>query len=233
MLTRAQRYRCRQVRRTTHQHGRNCSGLTASSVHGSRLRRQRDKATCTRPRLHSGCSIVEDPNRTVGVGPRDVKTPKRRNEVERLFRRLKGCRCIFSRFEKIDVMFPGFISVAPIADGLRLCQQANRPSRQHRDVTDRSASMRNCWASRTGVRLDAVRTLAGEIARDFNNVLDPIPRFGDRTLRSVNEGSRLHHDTNSVVVAAARGRWWVASCRSTEVRANECPCTWRAAARIR
>ena len=48
---------------------------------------------------------------------------KRRNEVERLFRRLKGYRRIFSRFEKLDVMFIGFISFALIADGLRLFQQ--------------------------------------------------------------------------------------------------------------
>jgi transposase len=46
---------------------------------------------------------------------------KRRNEVERLFRRLKGYRRIFSRFEKLDVMFIGFICFALIADGLRLC----------------------------------------------------------------------------------------------------------------
>ncbi len=47
---------------------------------------------------------------------------KRRNEVERLFRRLKGFRRIFSRFEKLDVMFIGFIYFALIADGLRwLC----------------------------------------------------------------------------------------------------------------
>jgi transposase len=46
---------------------------------------------------------------------------KRRNEVERLFRRLKGFRRIFSHFETLDVMFLGFISFALIADGLRLC----------------------------------------------------------------------------------------------------------------
>ncbi|WP_369631450.1 MULTISPECIES: IS5 family transposase [unclassified Variovorax] len=46
---------------------------------------------------------------------------KRRNEVERLFRRLKGYRRIFSRFDKLDVMFTAFISFALIADGLRLC----------------------------------------------------------------------------------------------------------------
>ena len=47
---------------------------------------------------------------------------KRRNEVERLFRRLKGYRRIFSRFEKLDAMFLGFLSFVLVADGLRgLC----------------------------------------------------------------------------------------------------------------
>ncbi|MEP6879906.1 MAG: IS5/IS1182 family transposase, partial [Nitrosospira sp.] len=46
---------------------------------------------------------------------------RRRNEVERLFRRLKGFRRIFSRFEKLDVMFIGFILFALIVEGLRLC----------------------------------------------------------------------------------------------------------------
>ena len=45
---------------------------------------------------------------------------KKRNQIERLFRRLKGFRRIFSRFEKLDVMFMGFINFALIADGLRL-----------------------------------------------------------------------------------------------------------------
>ena len=44
---------------------------------------------------------------------------KRRNEVERLFRRLKGYLRIFSRFEKLDVMFLGFICFALIVDGIR------------------------------------------------------------------------------------------------------------------
>ncbi len=44
---------------------------------------------------------------------------KRRNEIERLFRRLKGFRRIFSRFEKLDVMFTAFILFALIADALR------------------------------------------------------------------------------------------------------------------
>ncbi len=44
---------------------------------------------------------------------------KRRNEIERLFRRLKGFRRLFSRFEKLDVMFLAFITFALIVDGLR------------------------------------------------------------------------------------------------------------------
>jgi len=37
---------------------------------------------------------------------------KKRNEIERLFRRLKGFRRIFSRFEKLDALFLGFLSKA-------------------------------------------------------------------------------------------------------------------------
>ena len=44
---------------------------------------------------------------------------KRRNEIERLFRRLKGFRRIFSRFEKLDVMFLAFIHFALIVESLR------------------------------------------------------------------------------------------------------------------
>jgi transposase len=44
---------------------------------------------------------------------------KKRNEVERLFRRLKGFRRIFSRFEKLDVMFTGFIHFVLIVEALR------------------------------------------------------------------------------------------------------------------
>jgi len=34
---------------------------------------------------------------------------RRRNEIERLFRRLKGFRRIFSRFDKLDLVFIAFI----------------------------------------------------------------------------------------------------------------------------
>ena len=44
----------------------------------------------------------------------DTTLYKCRNEVERLFRRLKGYRRIFSRFEKLDVMFRAFLNFALI-----------------------------------------------------------------------------------------------------------------------
>ena len=51
----------------------------------------------------------------------DKQLYKRRNEVERLFRRLKGFRWVFTRYDKLDVMFIGVITFALIIDGLRLC----------------------------------------------------------------------------------------------------------------
>ena len=44
---------------------------------------------------------------------------RRRNEIERLFRRLKGFRRIFSRFDKLDVMFSAFLCFALVVEALR------------------------------------------------------------------------------------------------------------------
>lgn len=43
---------------------------------------------------------------------------RRRNEIERLFRRLKGFRRIFSRFDKLDVMFMAFLCFALVVEAL-------------------------------------------------------------------------------------------------------------------
>lgn len=48
----------------------------------------------------------------------DREMYKKRNEVERLFRRLKGFRRLFSRFDKLDVVFTFFIYFALIVDAL-------------------------------------------------------------------------------------------------------------------
>lgn len=54
----------------------------------------------------------------------DQEVYKRRNEIERLFRRLKGYRRIFSRYDKLDVVYLGFITFALITETLR---SVNRP----------------------------------------------------------------------------------------------------------
>ena len=48
----------------------------------------------------------------------DREMYKRRNQMERLLRRLKGLR-IFSRFEKLDAQFLGFARFALIYDAVR------------------------------------------------------------------------------------------------------------------
>lgn len=44
----------------------------------------------------------------------DRELYKRRNEVERLFRRLKGYRRLATRYDKLDVMFQAFLVIACI-----------------------------------------------------------------------------------------------------------------------
>ena len=51
----------------------------------------------------------------------DKELYKQRNEVERLFRRLKGYRRVFTRYDKLDVMYGAFVLLAldSIASSLR------------------------------------------------------------------------------------------------------------------
>ena len=48
----------------------------------------------------------------------DKELYKRRNAVERFFRRLKAFRRIFTRYDKLDVVFAGFILFVMIVDSL-------------------------------------------------------------------------------------------------------------------
>ena len=48
----------------------------------------------------------------------DEELYKRRNEIERFFRRLKRFRRIFTRYDKLDIVFSGFILLAMIIDSL-------------------------------------------------------------------------------------------------------------------
>ena len=52
---------------------------------------------------------------------------RRRNEIERLFRWLKGFRRIFSRFDKLDLVFLGFLHFALIVEALRYLNSVNTP----------------------------------------------------------------------------------------------------------
>lgn len=62
--------------------------------------------------------VPPNPNRRV-PWEYDRDLYRRRNEIERLFRRLKGYRRIFSRFDKLDALFAGFILFALIVEALR------------------------------------------------------------------------------------------------------------------
>ena len=87
-------------------------------------------------RAHEGNQtrqLVPDFGYTPVVPPKsNRKTPwdynrqmyKRRNQVERLFRRLKRYRRIFSRHDKLDVIYIRFITLVLITEALR---SVNRP----------------------------------------------------------------------------------------------------------
>src|ERR1700752_3927835 len=72
---------------------------------------------------------------------------KKRNEIERLFRRLKLFRRIFSSFEKLDVLFLAFLYFALIVEALRLVGTALVPCWQFRSeqwCIDSGAAEANC-----------------------------------------------------------------------------------------
>ena len=48
----------------------------------------------------------------------DKELYKQRNQVERLFRRIKRFRRIFTRYDKLDVIFLAFVHIALIVDAL-------------------------------------------------------------------------------------------------------------------
>ena len=62
--------------------------------------------------------VPPNPNR-VEPWEDDRVTYRRRNELERLHRRLKSYRRVFTRYDKLDVMFLAFIYLALIFDALR------------------------------------------------------------------------------------------------------------------
>ena len=49
----------------------------------------------------------------------DKELYKKRNEIERLFRRLQGFRRIFCRYDKLDIMYIAFIQLALVFLSIR------------------------------------------------------------------------------------------------------------------
>jgi transposase len=62
--------------------------------------------------------VVPPKENRIAVWEYDREMYKKRNEVERLFRRLKGFRRLFSRFDKLDLIFRFFINFSLIVDRL-------------------------------------------------------------------------------------------------------------------
>jgi transposase len=89
-----------------------CSAITHSC---SAVRRSRGPGDATAANGSFGglCSAL--PRRW---GTLDYELYKKRNQVERLFRRLKGFRHICPRFKKLDVVFLAFIYFAFIIGAL-------------------------------------------------------------------------------------------------------------------
>lgn len=89
--------------------------------HGSSVRGRGDSPAVVRLRNDARCTPKKN---RLGPWVYDREIYKKRNEVERLFRRLKGYRRIFSRFDKFDIVFMFFIYFALISDTLF---SVNRP----------------------------------------------------------------------------------------------------------
>lgn len=70
--------------------------------------------------LAFGVTPVVSPKRhRVALWIYDQQLYRKRNEVERLFRCVNAFRRIFTRFDKLDVLFLGFIHLALIVETLR------------------------------------------------------------------------------------------------------------------
>lgn len=78
-----------------------------------------DNATLQLAREH-GLTPVAPPNpQRRQPWDYDRQLYRLRNRIERLFRRLKQWRRVFTRYDKLDEMFAVFITVALIAEALR------------------------------------------------------------------------------------------------------------------
>lgn len=82
-------------------------------------RAYQDNATRALAQQHGFVPVVPPNPQRRQPWPLERALYRRRNEIERLFRRLKAWRRVFTRYDKTDVMFAAFITCAFIAEALR------------------------------------------------------------------------------------------------------------------
>jgi len=69
--------------------------------------------------LHSLLPVVPPKSNRKKPWENGKELYKRRNEVERYFRRIKAFRRVFTRYDKLDVMYASFVTFAMICETLR------------------------------------------------------------------------------------------------------------------
>ena len=105
-------------------------GRRPAAGRGPRARRQRDPPIGLGLGACAGAAALACARRALGAQPRYVQATRR---IERLLRRLKGFRRIFTRLGKPGVALLGFILFAPVVDAVRWCEHALAgPSRRRR-----------------------------------------------------------------------------------------------------
>ena len=73
------------------------------------------------------CPVVPPRRQRRVKGEYDKELYRRRNEVERVFRRLKRFRRIFTRYDQRDPMYLGFVLLACVFELLHCLFSVNTP----------------------------------------------------------------------------------------------------------
>src|SRR5690349_875093 len=92
------------------------SEVANPSAHGSCLWGRRNPATGAGSKLHPRGTSQEQSSQCMGIRSRDVQATQRDRATVPT---PEGISTIFSRFEKLDVMFIGFINFTLIVEALR------------------------------------------------------------------------------------------------------------------